>query len=71
LGYKNNSELSIESSKLNLVYDLLRDGYIVHIIESEKFIRESKLPKELINDFNGNVKFFKQGTSPKGIYITL
>jgi len=71
LGYKNNTELTVESSKLNLIYDLLRDGYIVHIIESEKFIRESKLPKELINDFNGSVKFFKRGTSPKGIYITL
>lgn len=71
LGYKDNTELTIESSKLNLIYDLLRDGYIVHIIESEKFIRESKLPKELINDFNGSVKFFKRGTSPKGIYITL
>lgn len=71
LGYKNDTDITIESSKLNLVYDLLRDGYIVHIIESEKFIRESKLPKELINDFNGSVKFFKQGTSPKGIYITL
>ena len=71
LGYRNNTESTIESPKLNLVYDLLRDGYIVHIIESEKFIRESKLPKELINDFGGNVKFFKQGTSPKGIYINL
>jgi len=71
LGYKNNTDLTVESSKLNLIYDLLRDGYIVHIIESEKFIRESKLPKELINDFNGSVKFFKRGTSPKGIYITL
>jgi hypothetical protein len=71
LGYKENTESNVESSKLNLVYDLLRDGYSVHIIETEKFIRESKLPKELINDFNGNVKFFKRGTSPKGIYITL
>jgi UDP-glucose 6-dehydrogenase len=71
LGYKDNSDLTVESSKLNLIYDLLRDGYIVHIIESEKFIRESKLPKELINDFSGSVKFFKRGTSPKGIYITL
>jgi UDPglucose 6-dehydrogenase len=71
LGYKDNTDLTIESSKLNLIYDLLRDGYIVHIIESEKFIRESNLPKELINDFNGSVKFFKRGTSPKGIYITL
>lgn len=71
LGYKDNTNLTIESSKLNLIYDLLRDGYIVHIIESEKFIRESNLPKELINDFSGSVKFFKRGTSPKGIYITL
>jgi len=71
LGYKDNTDLTIESSKLNLIYDLLRDGYIVHIIESEKFIRESNLPKELINDFSGSVKFFKRGTSPKGIYITL
>jgi UDPglucose 6-dehydrogenase len=71
LGYKDNTDLTIESSKLNLIYDLLRDSYIVHIIESEKFIRESNLPKELINDFSGSVKFFKRGTSPKGIYITL
>jgi UDPglucose 6-dehydrogenase len=71
LGYKDNTDLTVESSKLNLVYDLLRDGYIVHVIESEQFIRESKLPKELINDFNGSIKFFKRGTSPKGIYITL
>lgn len=71
LGYKNNTDSTIESPKLNLVYDLLRDGYIVHIIENEKFIRESNLPKELINDFGNSVKFFKRGTSPKGIYITL
>ena len=70
LGYNQETDSYIESSKLNLVYDLLREGYIVHILENEKFIRESKLPKEMINDFSGRVKFFKKGTNPKGIYIT-
>lgn len=71
LGYKNNTQSVIESPKLSLVYEFLRDGYNVHIIEDESFIRESKLPKELVNDFGDSVKFFKKGTLPEGIYIDL
>ena len=70
LGYKNTTSLTTESPKLNLIYDLLRDNFTVYIMESKEFIKDSKLVKELYNDFGDNVKFFVKGTSPKGIYIT-
>ena len=70
IGYKKNTTSTVESSKLNLVYDLLRDGHKVYIMESKEFIKESKLVKELHNDFGDNVKFYARGTSPKGIYIS-
>ena len=70
LGYKDTSTDTTESPKLNLVYDLLKDGFTVYILESKEFIKDSKLVKELYNDFGNNIKFFVQGTTPKGIYIS-
>ena len=69
IGYKDNSIDITESPKFELVSDLLKDGYTVYIIESEEFIRNKKVVKELIFDFGEKVKFFKQGTSPKGVHI--
>lgn len=72
IGYKNNSTNHTESPKLKLVYDLLNDGFTVHILESkENFTTYSKLIKEMENDFGSRVKFFVKGTVPKGIYINL
>lgn len=69
IGYKDNSIDITESPKFELVSDLLKDGYTVYIIESDEFIRNKKVVKELIFDFGEKVKFFKQGTSPKGVHI--
>jgi UDP-glucose 6-dehydrogenase len=69
IGYKDNSISIKESSKLELVYGLLKEGYTVFIIESDEFIKNVKVVKELVFDFGEKVKFFKEGTSPKGVYI--
>jgi UDP-glucose 6-dehydrogenase len=69
IGYKDNSISIKESSKLELVYGLLKEGYTVFIIESDEFIKNVKVVKELVFDFGKKVKFFKKGTSPKGVYI--
>jgi UDP-glucose 6-dehydrogenase len=69
IGYKDKSISIKESSKLELVYGLLKEGYTVFIIESDEFIKNVKVVKELVFDFGEKVKFFKEGTSPKGVYI--
>ena len=69
IGYKDKSISIKESSKLELVYGLLKEGYTVFIIESDEFIKNVKVVKELVFDFGEKVKFFKKGTSPKGVYI--
>jgi UDP-glucose 6-dehydrogenase len=69
IGYKDNSISIKESSKLELVYGLLKEGYTVFIIESDEFIKNVKVVKELVFDFGEKIKFFKEGTSPKGVYI--
>jgi len=69
IGYKDNSGNIMESSKLSLVYDLLKDGYEVFIVETEEFIRNVKVVKDLVSDFGDKIKFFKKGTTPKGIHI--
>jgi hypothetical protein len=51
------------------VSEFLKEGYTVYIIESDEFIKNMKVVKELIFDFGEKVKFFKQGTSPKGVYV--
>jgi UDP-glucose 6-dehydrogenase len=69
IGYKDMSIDITESPKFELVSDFLKEGYIVYIIESDEFIKNMKVVKELIFDFGEKVKFFKQGTSPKGVYV--
>jgi UDP-glucose 6-dehydrogenase len=69
IGYKDMSIDITESPKSELVSDFLKEGYTVYIIESDKFIKNMKVVKELIFDFREKVKFFKQGTSPKGVYV--
>jgi hypothetical protein len=69
VGYKDNSGIIVESSKLLLIYDLLKEGYDVFIIETEEFIRNVKVVKDLVSDFGSKVKFYKKGTTPKGVYI--
>ena len=69
IGYKDNSGNIMESSKLSLVYDLLKDGYEVFIVETEEFIRNVKVVKDLVSDFGDKIKFYKKGTTPKGIHI--
>jgi UDP-glucose 6-dehydrogenase len=69
IGYKDMSSDITESPKFELVSDFLKEGYIVYIIESDEFIKNMKVVKELIFDFGEKVKFFKQGTSPKGVYV--
>ena len=68
IGYKDMSIDITESPKSELVSEFLKEGYTVYIIESDEFIKNMKVVKELIFDFGEKVKFFKQGTSPKGVY---
>ena len=50
IGYKDMSIDITESPKFELVSDFLKEGYTVYIIESDEFIRNKKVVKELIFD---------------------
>lgn len=71
ISYKNNSDITVESKKLSLVYDLLNDGYMVNIVDSSLISKNKKLMLELTNDFSGKIKIYKNGTKPLGFDIKL
>jgi len=50
--------------------EIISLGYKVIIVESEDFIR-GKTPKEMVNDFGDNVKFYNKGSKVQGYTIPL
>lgn len=71
ISYKDNTDNVIESQKLLLVYELLKEGYDVNIVDSSLITTNKKLMLELTNDFSGKIKVYKDGTKPNGFDIKL
>jgi UDPglucose 6-dehydrogenase len=66
--HKKSSTSLEESQQFKLCMDLLDDGYMVNVIEMEEV---SKNLNSLSEQYEGKLKFYKQGTNPTGHRITL
>jgi len=66
--YKKGTNIIEESQQFQLCVELLNDGYSVNVIEISEVA--TKL-NSLSESYNGRLKFYKSGTSPKGILINL
>lgn len=66
--YKKGVDVIEESQQFQLCIDLLDEGYILHVIESNE-ITKKLIP--LSDSYNNRLKFFKQGTTPQGYKINL
>lgn len=60
----------VDYNKHRIVMEIISLGYKVIIVESEDFIR-GKTPKEMVNDFGDNVKFYNKGSKVQGYTIPL
>ena len=68
LTYKKGVNVMEESQQFQLCIDLLNDGYMLHIIESDEI---TKKLSSLSESYDNRLKFFKQGTTPQGYQINL
>lgn len=66
--YKRGTDILEESQQFQLCIDLLNEGYMVNVIEIDAI--SSKL-NYLSENYNGRLKFYKQGTKPEGFIINL
>lgn len=66
--YKKGTNILEESQQFKLCVDLLDEGYIVNVIEIDEV---SKKLNSLCEQYNGKLKFYKQGTNPEGFKIVL
>ena len=66
--YKRGTDILEESQQFQLCIDLLNEGYMVNVIEID--VISSKL-NYLSENYNGRLKFYKQGTKPEGFVINL
>jgi nucleotide sugar dehydrogenase len=71
ISYKDNTDVTVESQKLLLIYELLNEGYNVNIVDSTLLTTNKKIMLELTNDFSGRIKIYKDGTKPQGFDIKL
>jgi UDPglucose 6-dehydrogenase len=66
--YKRGTDILEESQQFQLCIDLLNEGYMVNVIEIDAI--STKL-NYLSENYNGRLKFYKQGTKPEGFIINL
>lgn len=66
IGYKKNSKILEDSPRFKLCMELLKEGYIINLIED---LEISKKFFELSESYDNRLKFFKKGTIPEGIKI--
>jgi UDPglucose 6-dehydrogenase len=57
-----------ESQKFQLCVDLLNEGYILYVIETNEIIKKLT---PLSDSYNNRLRFFKSGTNPQGYKINL
>lgn len=68
LSHKPESEILDESQKVKLCLTLLEEGYYFNVIEKDSTLKQLL---DLGEQFNGRLKFYKQGTNPEGYLINL
>jgi nucleotide sugar dehydrogenase len=66
--YKRGTDILEESQQFKLCLDLLEEGYYVNVIEIDSVVKQLS---ELSEEFEGRLKFYKQGTTPEGFVINL
>jgi len=66
--YKRGTDILEESQQFKLCLDLLEEGYYLNVIEIDEV---SKQLTELSEQYDGRLKFYKQGTNPEGYVINL
>jgi nucleotide sugar dehydrogenase len=66
--YKRGTDILEESQQFKLCLDLLEEGYYLNVIEIESV---SKQLSDLSTQYDGRLKFYKQGTIPEGFVINL
>jgi len=66
--YKRGTDILEESQQFKLCVDLLEEGYLVNVIEIDEVIKNLQ---SLSENYNGRLKFYKQGTLPEGYIINL
>lgn len=66
--YKRGTDILEESQQFKLCLDLLEEGYYVNVIEIDEVVKKLS---ELSEEFEGRLKFYKQGTTPEGFVINL
>jgi nucleotide sugar dehydrogenase len=66
--YKRGTDILEESQQFKLCLDLLEEGYYVNVIEIDSVVKQLS---ELSEEFEGRLKFYKQGTIPEGFVINL
>jgi nucleotide sugar dehydrogenase len=66
--YKRGTDILEESQQFKLCLDLLEEGYYLNVIEIESV---SKQLSDLSTQYDGRLKFYKQGTIPEGFLINL
>jgi len=66
--YKNGVNSIEESQQFQLCVDLLNEGYMLHVIESDEICKKLN---SLSESYNERLKFFKPGTNPEGYKIKL
>jgi hypothetical protein len=66
--YKKGINVTEESQQFQLCVDLLNNGYILNVIETDEI---TKKLSSLSESYNNRLKFFKVGSKPEGYKITL
>jgi UDP-glucose 6-dehydrogenase len=66
--YKRGTDILEESQQFKLCLDLLEEGYYVNVIEIDAVVKQLS---DLSEQFEGRLKFYKQGTTPEGFVINL
>lgn len=66
--YKRGTDILEESQQFKLCLDLLEEGYYLNVIEIDTI---SKQLSGLSEQYDGRLKFYKQGTTPEGFLINL
>lgn len=68
IAYKRGTDILEESQQFKLCLDLLEEGYYLNVIEIDTI---SKQLSGLSEQYDGRLKFYKQGTTPEGFLINL
>jgi hypothetical protein len=66
-----NDPTNTNNRKIFGILQLLKQGYTIHILESEDFLKSKKMVSEFYHDYKEKVKFYKKGTVVDGVRVNL